>query len=251
IATRLTVAATTGTTTGALTAARLALARTAMATRAGTRRTGVRHFHVRTRRGRHETGRFGTLDATLDQALDAGQQPGFLAVDQRDRSTRGAGAAGTADAVHVVFSDVRQFEVHHLRQLVDVQTARGDVGRDQHRQLAVLEIAERTRARRLALVAVDCGRRDAVLLQILGELVGAVLGPREHQHLFPAVLADQPRQQLALLLLTDHIHRLVDQLGSGVAARHLDAARVVQQTIGELTDLVREGRREQQVLTLL
>ena len=45
-----------------------------------------------------------------------------------------AGAAGAADAVHVVLGHVRQLEVDDVRQLVDVDAARGDVGRDQHLQ---------------------------------------------------------------------------------------------------------------------
>src|SRR5690606_32107047 len=249
VATRLAVATATRATTGILTASRLTLAGAPMAARRRARTTRVGHFDVRARRGRHEAGGLCALDATLDQALDAGQQAGFLAIDQRHRGTRCAGTAGTADAVHIVFGDVGQFEVDHLRQLVDVQTARGNVGRDQHRQAAVLEVAERARARRLALVAVNRGRRNAVLAQILGELVGAMLGAREHQHLLPAVLADQPGQQFALLLLSDHVDRLVDQLGSGVAARDLDTTGVAQQAVGELTDLVREGRRKEQVLT--
>jgi hypothetical protein len=50
--------------------------------------------------------------------------------------------------------------------------------------------------------------------------------------------------------LRHHVHRLLDQFGSGVAARHFDRAGVVQQAIGEQLDLVGEGRREQQGLAL-
>ena len=163
----------------------------------------------------------------------------------------GARAPGATDTVHVVFGHVGQLEVHHLRQLVDVQPARGDVGGDQHRQRAVLELRQRTGARGLALVAVDGGRVDAVLGQVLGELVGAMLGAGEHQRLEPLLFLDQVGEQLALLLLADHVDGLVDALGGGVARRHLDRGRVVQQALGELADLVGEGGREQQVLALL
>ena len=48
---------------------------------------------------------------------------------------RAARAAGAADAVHVVLGDVRQLEVDDVRQLLDVEAARGDVGRDEHRHV--------------------------------------------------------------------------------------------------------------------
>src|SRR5690606_18660295 len=72
------------------------------------------------------------FDGFLDQAFDGLEQLDFAIVHQRDRRAGGAGAAGAANAVHVVLGNVGQFEIDHLRQLVDVQAARGDVGGDQH-----------------------------------------------------------------------------------------------------------------------
>jgi hypothetical protein len=46
------------------------------------------------------------------------------------------------------------------------------------------------------------------------------------------------------------VHLLRDGLGGGVAARHLDQRRVVQQAVGQGLDLVAEGGREQQALLL-
>jgi hypothetical protein len=62
------------------------------------------------------------------------------------------------------------------------------------------------------------------LVEVFGELVGAVLGAGEHQHLEPLVLLDQEGEQFALHLLRAQVHRLGDQLGGGVAAGHLDEA---------------------------
>ncbi len=152
--------------------------------------------------------------------------------------------------MHVVFRHVGQVEVHDVRQLDDVQAARGDVGRHQHLQAAGLELGQRARASVLALVAVDRQRRDAVLRQLLGQPVRAVLGARKHQHLEPVVLAHQVRQQLALARLVDRQHALADRVGRRVAARDFDQRRLVQQAVGQCLDLVGERRREQQVLAL-
>ncbi len=88
------------------------------------------------------------------------------------------------------------------------------------------------------------------LLELLGQLVRAVLGAREHQHLLPVVAADQPRQQLALAIAIDRMDLLAHGVDGRVARRDLDQTRPVEQAIREALDLVGERRREQQVLPL-
>ena len=77
--------------------------------------------------------------------------------------------------MHVVFRRVRQFEVDHVRQFVDVEAARGDVGGDEHLDRAVLERFQRLQAFRLRLVAVDRVGGDARLRQFAGQLAGSCL----------------------------------------------------------------------------
>lgn len=122
----------------------------------------------------------------------------FVRRHQRDRLAAASGAAGTADAVDVVFLDVGQLVVDHMGQLVDIQAAGGDVGRHQDAHVVGLEVGQRLGPRVLALVAMDRGGRQAVLGQVLGETVGAVLGTGEDQHLFPGADGHQVRQQGAL-----------------------------------------------------
>ena len=106
---------------------------------------------------------------------------------KRDRLAFQARAAGAADAVHVILGDVRQVVVDDVRQRLDVEAARGDVGRDQHADLARLETLERADARVLRLVAVDRVGVDAVAHELAREAVGAVLGLAEDEHLAPVV----------------------------------------------------------------
>ncbi|OIQ77342.1 hypothetical protein GALL_409680 [mine drainage metagenome] len=171
-------------------------------------------------------------------------------IHQRHGGTAGTRAAGAADAVDVIFRHVGQFEVHHLRKLVDVEAARGDVGGHQHRDAAVLELRQRLGAGRLALVAMDGGGRNAVLDQFFGQAVGAVLGAGEYQHLFPGVMFDQVAHQVALVALLHQVHGLFHQFRRGVAASDGDEARIVQQAFRQFLDLVGEGGGEQQVLAL-
>ena len=59
---------------------------------------------------------------------------------------------------------------------------------------------------------------------------------------------DEDAQQLALAVAVDGDHELVDELGRGVPRRDLDARGLVEQARREAADVVRERRREQQVL---
>src|SRR5690349_21280625 len=72
-----------------------------------------------------ESGGGDLLDALAGQALDGGQQRPVVRAYQRDCLTRRAGTAGAADAVHVVFGDVGQIVIDDVRQLFDVEAARG------------------------------------------------------------------------------------------------------------------------------
>ena len=97
-------------------------------------------------------------------------------------------------------------------QGLDVEAARGDVRRDEDRDLVVLEVVERADALRLALVAVDRDGRDAVEVELLGEPVRAVLGAREDERLVDAAALDELAEQLALRLRSTGMTTWRDEL---------------------------------------
>src|SRR5690606_27069255 len=100
--------------------------------------------------------------------------------DQGNRFSFGAGTGSTTDAVYVVFRHIRQVEVDHIRQLVNVDTAGSNVSGYQYLQHAVLELVQHTGTLGLAFVAMDGAGLDAVFLQQLYQLVGAMLGTAEY-----------------------------------------------------------------------
>src|SRR5260221_176470 len=109
------------------------------------------------------------LDLAGHEPLNGGHQRTVFVADEGDGFALGAGTAGAADAVHIVLGHMRQVEVDHVGQGLDVEAARGDIGRHQHAQLVALEKPERAGARVLALVAVDRVGLDAALLELAGE----------------------------------------------------------------------------------
>src|SRR6185436_18471 len=151
----------------------------------------------------------------LGEALDLLHEAFLIQAHQADGGAVVAGAAGAADAVNVVFRHIGDFVVHHVRQLIDVDAASGDIGGHQGADLAALEFGQRLRARRLALVAVQRHRLDAVLGEKFSDVVGAELGAGEHQYLAPLVLLDDVGQQLLLLGSADRVRDLGDALHGG------------------------------------
>ncbi len=150
----------------------------------------------------------------------------------------------------VVFRDVGQFEVDHVGQLINVQAAGGDIGSYQNAQGVGLEVGQCLGACALALVAMNRRRRQTVLDQVLGQTVGSVFGAGKDQHLFPGALGDQMGDQRTLVAGSNAVDLLIDALDGGIRRRDFDTRRVVEQLVGQIGDVFREGRGEQQVLTL-
>ena len=152
--------------------------------------------------------------------------------------------------MHIVLRNVRQLVVHHMWQVCDIQTAGSDVSRHQHANIVGFEGRECALTRRLALVAVNCHRTDALLFQICRQLIRTVLRARKHQRLCPVTLHNQLRQEWRLPLVSDHIRLLIDPVCRGIARRHFDFHRIVQHRVCEFLHVGRIRRREEQVLTL-
>src|SRR5947209_6836323 len=61
------------------------------------------------------------LDFLADKPLDVAEEGAIFARDERHGLAAFPRAAGAADAVDVVFRDVRQVVIHDVRQRLDVQ----------------------------------------------------------------------------------------------------------------------------------
>src|SRR3954468_18813036 len=131
--------------------------------------TGVPGAHPeRSRLGvpvRDESVLDGPWDRLLQHPLDAAEQVDLVDADERDGLTRSAGPTGPADPVDVVLRVPRELEVDDDRQVLDVEAARRDVGRDEDSDLTGLEPLERPRPLWLRPVAVDGDRIEALPVQ--------------------------------------------------------------------------------------
>src|SRR5918995_6469864 len=103
---------------------------------------------------RHETLGDGPRDRVLEHPLDAAEQVDLVDAHQADRFALRPGPPGPADAVDVILRVPRQLEVHDDRQVLDIETAGGDIGRDQDADVARLETLQGPGPLRLGAVAV-------------------------------------------------------------------------------------------------
>jgi len=134
-----------------------------------------------------------------------------------------------------------QFVVDHVRDVVHVDAAGGDVGGHEHGRPGRLEGGERLLPLGLRLVAVDGGRVDAGLLEVAVELVGAVLRPCEHDHAARGLIAQEPQQERLLFALRHEEHRLGHRLRGRRSRGGSHFEWIAKHRIGKVTNLA--GKR--------
>ncbi len=194
-------------------------------------------------------GGFDLGDRLADQFFD--RQHGLLVgrAHQRDRGAGAAGAAGTADAVHVVVGMMRDVEIIDVADGGNIETAGGDVGSHQDRQLALAELVQRGRAGRLLHVAMQGADTEAVLLERLGEQRDFTLAVAEDDRILEVGgFAEKGPEHFALLvrLATDGHLRLGHGDGGGGGLGDFDLHRIMQEGLGDAADFGGHGRRKKE-----
>ena len=112
---------------------------------------------------------------------DAARLGLLIREDERDRGAVPPGPAGAPGSMHVTLVIVRRIEVDHLCDVVQIEAARGDVGRHEGFDLAAVEAGESPLAGALRHVAVHCDGAHVLASQPLCEPVRTALRPREHE----------------------------------------------------------------------
>ncbi len=94
------------------------------------------------------------LQRCAEELFDCPEIPSLLGGAKRYRRSRSPGPAGATDAVHVRLRVRRQVVVDHLCDVLDIEPARRQVGRHEHRRFRRTKLVQGTGARALALVPV-------------------------------------------------------------------------------------------------
>src|SRR5690606_26509158 len=166
-------------------------------------------------------GNLGQRD--LGQALDVAQIVPLVLRAEGHRHARGAGTRGAADPVDILLGHIGQFEIEHVADARNIDPARGDIGRHQHEDLALLELAQGAFALLLALLTVTRVGADIRRAELAYVPFGPVLGAGESEHTVHLArfqsLAQCHVEQRLLLGLADEADKLLDSLGRGRGRR--------------------------------
>ena len=191
------------------------------------------------------------LDLVRDVVLDLGQRHRVFLAAEADRIAILAGARRASDAMHVVGRILRQVVVEYVADVGNVQAARGDIGRDQHGQIAAVEFAHEAQPLLLRHVARQRLRLEPVREQIALELLRDALGVDEHHRATRIVQAQQADQQRHLFGHRGEIDELAHAVRGDAIGLDPHELGIVHVLVGELQHALRQGRREQHRLARL
>ena len=131
------------------------------------------------------------IELEFQKLLDTVEKFALILAHQRNCVAFGAGTAGAADPMNIILRRRGQLKVDHMRQVFNVESARGHVGRHQHADHSFLEFRQRLGALRLGLIAVNGRCSNAVAFQLLRQAAGTMLGANKNQYLFQVLRFDQ------------------------------------------------------------
>ena len=152
--------------------------------------------------------------------------------------------------MHVVFRILRQVVVDDVGHAIDMQAARGDIGRHHHWQFAALELFEQLEPLRLRYVPGQGAGFELVGAQGVFHVLGGALGVDKNQGAVGRVVLHQADQHLQLFVVGDMDQRLAHAVRGELFGFHGNARRTVHVLVGELHDAVRQRGREQMVAAL-
>jgi len=136
-------------------------------------------------------------DRQSGQLFDAAQVTAFLVAAQRDRYAGRTGARGSANAVNIIFANVRQLEVDDVRYAFHIDPSRSNVGGDEHPAAAGAKACQCALALGLRLVSMNGDSLDTGRAQMSHNPVRTVLCAGEHEHAFKCRITQQCRQSVA------------------------------------------------------
>ena len=182
----------------------------------------------------------------VEGALDGRRVLVLRRVDEGDDETRRSCAAGAAGTVLVVLVGARHVVVEHDRHGIDVDAARGDVGRDERRDLAGSEALECALSLALRAVAVDRCRCDPVLVELLHEPVRTVLRAGEHDRRVDR--SEHVAGEATACVTVGGPEQVADITGRGRLLGEGVPDRIVLVALDQRVDVTVERRGEQQRL---
>lgn len=153
-------------------------------------------------------------DFFRDEGLDVSEVLLLLCIDERKRCPSRTRTTSTSDTVDIGLSDVRHLVVDDVLELIDIDTARCDICRDEDTCRLSLEVRECSLTSSLTLVPVDCLSDDTMLCEHTDDLISTVLGPSEDECSSYILILQDMAEEMILIQLVDIVDLLFDDIGS-------------------------------------
>ena len=147
--------------------------------------------------------------------------------------------------MHIIFRLFRQREIHHVADVIDVQSAASHIGSDQDLDFGSTELFQRTHPFRLRHFSRQQSHLGAVAMQVVGQFAGLVTPIGEHNHALAFVGLNEVIKQRVLLVGGNEIYHLLDVVRGLPHRCHFDLDRVQCPPVGQRKDIVGEGGTEQ------
>jgi len=148
-----------------------------------------------------------------EQFLDPAEVGLLLGSDKSEGISPLLGPGSATDAVHVGLRFVRDIKVDDVADVLDVDTASGDVGRHEHAKLPRPKRLEGVHALTLAAVPVDDARLNPAAIELAAEVIGPVFGSREDEDARHRLVLQEVEEEVRLEMGRDgkgkmgHSHR--------------------------------------------
>lgn len=153
-------------------------------------------------------------DFFRDEGLDVSEILLLLCIDERKRSTSRTCTTSTSDTVDIGLSDIRHLIIDDVFELIDIDTARCDICRDEDTSRLSFEVRECSLTSSLTLVPVDCLSDDPILSEHTDDLISTVLCPSEDECGFDILILQDMTEEMILIEFVDVVDFLLDDLGS-------------------------------------
>ncbi len=170
-------------------------------------------------------------------------------LDKCVRFAVGAGATGATDAVHVVVVGVGLVKVDDVADVGYVETACGDISRDQYFGTARLKRVESTLALRLRFVAVNGFAGKTRFVERVTQTLCPVFGFAKHQHALKRFVAEHVGEQFYFVGFVGGGNHVLFDVVASLTFDHTDCDGVMHHFADQAMDRRGHGSAKKQVLT--
>jgi hypothetical protein len=144
---------------------------------------------------------------------------------QRERVAGAVGASRTTDAMDIGVGGVGHIVVDHVRDALNIETARSNVGGNHDGEVSRFETVQSSFALSLRAVAVQTRDSEPGVRDLPRHFIGAMFGAGKDQHRIRADLLEQPDQQRRFQMCRHRV-QCVRHGDRGFTDAHRDALRV-------------------------